>query len=103
MKKKPSAVHVRSRLEALSSPPRRRLLRAFGTAAGLAVRGRWPAARAQAGAPRERLRIGYQEYGTLTVLKARGDLEKRLAPLGLDVRWTEFPAGPQLLEGLNVG
>jgi sulfonate transport system substrate-binding protein len=51
----------------------------------------------------ETLRIGYQKYGTLTVLKARGDLEKRLAPQGIDVKWTEFPAGPQLLEGLNVG
>src|SRR5688500_20291084 len=51
----------------------------------------------------ETLRIGYQKYGTLTVLKARGDLEKRLAPLNIDVKWTEFPAGPQLLEGLNAG
>ena len=51
----------------------------------------------------ETLRIGYQKYGTLTVLKARGDLEKRLAPQGIEVKWTEFPAGPQLLEGLNVG
>ncbi|MCO4889221.1 sulfonate ABC transporter substrate-binding protein [Cupriavidus sp. WGtm5] len=49
------------------------------------------------------LRIGYQKYGTLTLLKARGTLEKRLAPQGISVRWTEFPAGPQLLEGLNVG
>jgi len=52
---------------------------------------------------KEELRIGYQKYGTLTLLKARGDLEKRLAPLGIDVKWTEFPAGPVLLEGLNVG
>jgi sulfonate transport system substrate-binding protein len=49
------------------------------------------------------LRIGYQKYGTLVLLKARGSLEKRLAPLHVDVKWTEFPAGPQLLEGLNVG
>lgn len=49
------------------------------------------------------LRIGYQKYGTLTLLKARGTLEKRLAPQGITVKWTEFPAGPQLLEGLNVG
>lgn len=49
------------------------------------------------------LRIGYQKYGTLILLKARGTLEKRLAPLGVSVSWTEFPAGPQLLEGLNVG
>jgi sulfonate transport system substrate-binding protein len=49
------------------------------------------------------LRIGYQKYGTLILLKAHGTLEKRLAPLGVSVTWTEFPAGPQLLEGLNVG
>ncbi|RAS11239.1 sulfonate ABC transporter substrate-binding protein [Cupriavidus alkaliphilus] len=49
------------------------------------------------------LRIGYQKYGTLTLLKARGTLEKRLTAQGISVRWTEFPAGPQLLEGLNVG
>jgi sulfonate transport system substrate-binding protein len=49
------------------------------------------------------LRIGFQKYGTLTVLKARGTLEKRLAAQGVDVKWTEFPAGPVLLEGLNVG
>src|SRR3984957_840869 len=49
------------------------------------------------------IRIGYQKYGTLVLLKARGGLEKRLAPLHVEVKWTEFPAGPQLLEGLNVG
>ena len=49
------------------------------------------------------LRIGYQKYGTLTLLKGRGTLEKRLAAQGVDVKWTEFPAGPVLLEGLNVG
>ncbi|UXH80915.1 sulfonate ABC transporter substrate-binding protein [Roseateles amylovorans] len=61
-----------------------------------------PAAPAPTTAKSE-LRIGFQKYGTLTLLKAKGDLEKRLAPLGITVRWTEFPAGPQLLEGLNVG
>jgi sulfonate transport system substrate-binding protein len=49
------------------------------------------------------LRIGYQKYGTLTLLKGRGTLEKRLAQENLAVKWTEFPAGPVLLEGLNVG
>ena len=49
------------------------------------------------------LRIGYQKYGTLMLLKAKGTLEKRLAEQGVDVQWTEFPGGPQLLEGLNVG
>lgn len=51
----------------------------------------------------ELLRIGYQKYGTLTLLKATGELERRLEKQGVGVRWTEFPAGPQLLEGLNVG
>ncbi|RJG12564.1 sulfonate ABC transporter substrate-binding protein [Pseudomonas cavernicola] len=51
----------------------------------------------------ETLRIGYQKYGTLVLLKAKGSLEKRLAEQGVEVKWTEFPGGPQLLEGLNVG
>lgn len=51
----------------------------------------------------ETLRIGYQKYGTLVLLKAKGTLEKRLAEQGVEVKWTEFPGGPQLLEGLNVG
>jgi len=51
----------------------------------------------------ESLRIGYQKYGTLVLLKAKGTLEKRLAAQGISVQWTEFPGGPQLLEGLNVG
>ena len=52
---------------------------------------------------RQEVRIGYQKYGTLTLLKGRGTLEQRLAAKNISVRWTEFPAGPQLLEGLNVG
>ena len=50
------------------------------------------------------LRIGYQKSASLFVLqKTQGTLEKRLAPLGVSLKWVEFPAGPQLLEGLNVG
>lgn len=50
------------------------------------------------------LRIGYQKSAaTLVLLKGQGALEKRLAPQGVEVKWVEFPAGPQLLEGLNVG
>ncbi len=52
---------------------------------------------------REQLRIGYQKYWTLLILKARGTLEQRLKPLSVDVTWTEFTAGPQMLEGLNDG
>jgi sulfonate transport system substrate-binding protein len=49
------------------------------------------------------VRIGYQKFGTLNIVKARGGLEKRLEPIGVAVEWTEFPAGPQLLEAMNVG
>jgi sulfonate transport system substrate-binding protein len=49
------------------------------------------------------LRIGYQKYGTLLLLKERGLLQEKLRPLGVTVTWTEFPGGPQLLEALNVG
>jgi sulfonate transport system substrate-binding protein len=54
-------------------------------------------------APPQRLRIGYQKYGALVLLKARGALERRLEPLKVEVKWTEFSAGPALLEALNVG
>lgn len=60
-----------------------------------------PVARAQA---KPELRIGFQKAASIFVLqKAQGSLEKRLAPQGVSVKWVEFPAGPQMLEGLNVG
>ncbi|MDR7268702.1 sulfonate transport system substrate-binding protein [Pelomonas saccharophila] len=50
------------------------------------------------------LRIGFQKSASLlSFQKSSGSLEKKLAPLGVSVKWVEFPAGPQLLEGLNVG
>lgn len=49
------------------------------------------------------LRIGYQKYGSLVLLKGDGGLDKQLAAQGIAVTWTEFPGGPQLLEALNVG
>ena len=49
------------------------------------------------------LSIGFQKYGILPIVKAKGELEKNLAAQGIHVKWVEFPAGPQLLEGLNVG
>ncbi|RLZ07497.1 sulfonate ABC transporter substrate-binding protein [Acinetobacter sp. 2JN-4] len=49
------------------------------------------------------LSIGFQKYGILPIVKAKGELEKSLAAQGVHVKWVEFPAGPQLLEGLNVG
>ena len=49
-------------------------------------------------------RIAFQKgAGNLIFLKERGILERKLASLGWTVTWTEFQAGPQLLESLNVG
>ncbi len=48
------------------------------------------------------LRIGFQKGSfNLALLKAYGLLEQRLP--GTRVQWTEFPAGPQLLEALALG
>lgn len=74
-----------------------RVLMAAALAAGLWV----PAS--QATAQDKTLRIGFQKYGTLVIVKERGDLDKRLKTQGYTVTWTEFPGGPQLLEALNVG
>jgi sulfonate transport system substrate-binding protein len=49
------------------------------------------------------VRIGYQKYGTLVLLKGKGILEKKFETIGYSVEWTEFPGGPQLLEALNAG
>ena len=49
------------------------------------------------------IRIGFQKYGKLVVLKGKGSLEEKLKPLGYNVVWTEFPSGPPLLEAMNVG
>ena len=47
--------------------------------------------------------IGYQKAATiLSVMKAKKDLEKALAA-GSSVTWTEFPAGPPMLEAMNSG
>ena len=49
------------------------------------------------------VRIGFQKYGKLVLLKSKGTLEEKLKSLGYKAVWTEFPSGPPLLEALNVG
>ena len=49
------------------------------------------------------VRIGFQKYGKLVLLKSKGTLEDKLKAIGYKVAWTEFPSGPPLLEALNVG
>jgi sulfonate transport system substrate-binding protein len=52
----------------------------------------------------DQVRIGYQKSSTLTaILKTNGELEKALAPLGVQVSWHEFTSGLPLLEAINTG
>ncbi|KQT19542.1 ABC transporter substrate-binding protein [Methylobacterium sp. Leaf399] len=73
----------------------RRLLLAMGLSAAAAS----PLRAAETGV----LRIGYQKNGILVVAKQQGVIEARLKPLGVGVRWSEFSAGPPLLEALGLG
>jgi len=92
----------------LADASRRTLLKAagalaLGTGAALSGGALLASRPAQAQDNARTLRIGFQKYGNFVVLKARGTLEKELAAHGFGVQWLEFPAGPQLLEGLNAG
>lgn len=82
----------------MTSPsiPRRQLIQAAAAGVLATSMGAW------AQAPARILRLGHQK-GVLSVLKSRGTLEKRLAPLNVSVKWSEFTAGPVQLEALNVG
>jgi len=51
--------------------------------------------------PERELRIGFQKFGNLGVLKARQTLEQCFNQQGISVVWSEFPAGPQLLYALQ--
>ncbi|MCK8319389.1 AAA family ATPase, partial [Erwinia amylovora] len=49
------------------------------------------------------LRIGYQKFGNLAILKARQSLEVAFISQGVSVLWSEFSTGPQLLHALGNG
>ena len=49
------------------------------------------------------VRIGYQMYGNLLLLKQHGGLDARLKPLGFTADWSEFPSGPPILEAMRAG
>lgn len=53
--------------------------------------------------PISTVRVGYQKYGSLNVVKAEGSFEKALAAKGIKINWSLFTAGPQLMEALNAG
>ena len=48
------------------------------------------------------LRIGYQDYGTLSILKSQQALEPGLSRRGVRVTWTKFASGPQILDALQA-
>ncbi|MCK9215470.1 MAG: sulfonate ABC transporter substrate-binding protein [Rhodoferax sp.] len=86
---------------------RRGLLRLLAVTAGIwglsgpIAANAWSQARG-AGQPLTQLRIGYQKSAVnLVILKQQGVLEKRFP--GTEIKWVDFPAGPQLLEALAVG
>jgi sulfonate transport system substrate-binding protein len=83
---------------------KRRTLRALMAllAAPLALAALHYAPQAQAADARH-INIGWQKGGSLAVIEARGALQKNLAAKGVSISWLEFPAGPQMLEALNVG
>ena len=53
--------------------------------------------------PGQPVRIGYQKFGVLIILKARGTLDRALAERGCSVQWSEFFAGPPVMEALGAG
>ncbi|MBC2836834.1 sulfonate ABC transporter substrate-binding protein [Paragemmobacter straminiformis] len=71
---------------------------ALGVAGAFAAAGTLPAF-----AQSKEIRVGFQKYGTLVLLKGKGLLEDKLGKLGYSVTWSEFAAGPQMLEALNAG
>jgi aliphatic sulfonates family ABC transporter substrate-binding protein len=54
-------------------------------------------------APEGTVRIGYQKFGLLVLVKARGGLAAGLAGAGYRVEWLEFPGGSQLVDALHDG
>ncbi|GLR09823.1 aliphatic sulfonate ABC transporter substrate-binding protein [Mixta theicola] len=78
-----------------------RLSRPFAGALLIALLSISTALQAASQAPNA-IRIGYQKGSVSMVLaKAHHLLEQRYPHT--DIRWIEFPAGPQMLEALNVG
>jgi sulfonate transport system substrate-binding protein len=77
----------------------RRYLLAVTLSLSVVVAGFSLAAQAQ----EKTVRIGFQKYGKLVLLKSKGILEPKLKALGYSVSWTEFQFGPPLLEAINVG
>jgi sulfonate transport system substrate-binding protein len=49
------------------------------------------------------VRIGYQKFGVLIILKERGSLEKALQESNVKVEWSEFSSGVPMMEAFHAG
>jgi sulfonate transport system substrate-binding protein len=68
----------------------------------LAVSGKTRAQAVDASAVRQ-VRIGYQKNGVPVIARQQSVLERKLAPRGIEVKWSEFASGPPMLEAMNAG
>jgi sulfonate transport system substrate-binding protein len=91
----------------ITTGSRRSLLRVLAVSAGLwglsgpITSTAWAQATGS-GKPLTQLRIGYQKSAVnLVIIKQQAVLEKRFP--NAQIKWIDFPAGPQLLEALAVG
>jgi aliphatic sulfonates family ABC transporter substrate-binding protein len=81
---------------------RARLLQIGELSAG--GRGATPAPIVDAGARRGQVvRVGYQHFGLLWMLRASGGLERAFAARDVRVDWTEFPSGVELVDAVRAG
>ena len=47
--------------------------------------------------------MGYQKNGVLVIARQQGSLERKLAPRGIDVKWSGFTSVPPMLEAMYAG
>lgn len=49
------------------------------------------------------VRIGYQRFSELDLIRTRGELDRLLKEQGVQVEWSFFQSGPPMLEAMNTG
>jgi len=62
-----------------------------------------PAVSSGSTASGSKVRIGYQRFSDLDLIRTRGQLDKRLKEKGVAVDWVFFQSGPPMLEAMNAG
>ncbi|MFB2880932.1 sulfonate ABC transporter substrate-binding protein [Floridanema aerugineum] len=62
-----------------------------------------PVASSGSTASGSKVRIGYQRFSELDLIRTRGELEKRLKERGFAIDWVFFQSGPPMLEAMNAG